>query len=106
MTDRGKLIELIGQVQYLGGLELALADHLIANGVTFARDNNVGDKWIPVTERLPENICPVLVAVEGLNTAFHGWYQDGKWWKVGAGSRPFTQKVTHWMPLPVPPKGE
>jgi hypothetical protein len=35
MTDREKLIELIGQVQYLGGLELALADHLLANGVTF-----------------------------------------------------------------------
>jgi hypothetical protein len=31
---REKLIELIGHVQYLGGLELALADHLIANGVT------------------------------------------------------------------------
>ena len=63
-------------------------------------------KWIPVTERLPENICPVLVAIEGLNKAFHGWYQDEKWWTVGAGSRPFTQKVTHWMPLPEPPKGE
>lgn len=47
MTDREKLIELIGQVQYLGGLELALADHLIANGVTFATDNNVGDKMTP-----------------------------------------------------------
>ena len=34
MTDREKLIGLIGQVQYLGGLELALADHLLANGVT------------------------------------------------------------------------
>ena len=34
MTDREKLIELIGQVQYMGGLELALADKLIANGVT------------------------------------------------------------------------
>lgn len=34
MGMREKLIELIGHVQYLGGLELALADHLIANGVT------------------------------------------------------------------------
>lgn len=34
MTDREKLIELIGQVQYLGGLELELADHLISHGVT------------------------------------------------------------------------
>lgn len=33
-----------------------MADVLIAHGVTFADvpDNNVGDKWIPVRERLPE----------------------------------------------------
>jgi hypothetical protein len=37
MTDREKLIELIGQVQYLGGLELALADHLISHGVTITQ---------------------------------------------------------------------
>lgn len=31
---REKLIELISQVQYMGGLECRLADYLIANGVT------------------------------------------------------------------------
>lgn len=30
---RERLIELISQVQYMGGLESKLADHLIANGV-------------------------------------------------------------------------
>jgi hypothetical protein len=30
---RDKLIELISQVQYMGGLEGRLADHLLANGV-------------------------------------------------------------------------
>ncbi len=30
---REKLIELLGQVQYLGGLEEKVADHLLANGV-------------------------------------------------------------------------
>ena len=77
----------------------ATATFLIANGVTV-------QEWISVKDRLPEDICPVLVALEGLNIAFHGFYQDEKWWKVGAGTRPFTQKVTHWMPLPQPPKGE
>ena len=33
-TMREKLIELIREVQYLGGLEEKVADHLIANGVT------------------------------------------------------------------------
>ena len=33
MTDRDRLIELIAHVQYMGGLESRLADHLLANGV-------------------------------------------------------------------------
>ncbi len=33
MTDRDRLIELISKVQYMGGLESKLADHLLANGV-------------------------------------------------------------------------
>ena len=33
MADRDRLIELISQVQYMGGLEGKLADHLLANGV-------------------------------------------------------------------------
>ena len=75
------------------------AEYLIAHGVTV-------QKWISVKDRLPEDICSVLVVLEGLNIAFNGWYNDGKWWTVGAGTRPFTRKVTHWMPLPQPPKGE
>ena len=77
----------------------AVADYLLDSGVTV-------QEWISVKDRLPEDIFPVLVALEGLNIAFHGFYQDEKWWKVGAGTRPFTQKVTHWMLLPQPPKGE
>ena len=34
MGMREKLIELLRYVQYLGGLEEKIADHLIANGVT------------------------------------------------------------------------
>lgn len=33
MTERERLIELISQVQYMGGLEGKLADHLLSNGV-------------------------------------------------------------------------
>jgi hypothetical protein len=38
MKDRERLIELIRYVQYLGGLEEKLADHLIANGVTVQKE--------------------------------------------------------------------
>lgn len=37
MTDRDRLIELISQIQYMGGLESRLADHLLANGVTLGK---------------------------------------------------------------------
>lgn len=30
------------------------ADYLISHGLTFAEDNNVPRKWIPVSERLPK----------------------------------------------------
>ena len=104
MDVREKLVELLTNSPQLDVLDWTTgweeaANYLIGNGVTV-------QEWIPVAERLPEDICPVLVALEGLNIAFHGFYQDEKWWTVGAGTRPFTQKVTHWMPLPQPPKGE
>ena len=34
MNVREKLVELLREVQYLGGLEEKIADHLIAHGVT------------------------------------------------------------------------
>ena len=53
-NTREKLIELIGSTEYGNGSLIGnnfqkgfiekIADHLIANGVTLATDNNVGDK--------------------------------------------------------------
>jgi hypothetical protein len=57
-----------------------IADNLIANGViiskteTVATDNNVGHKWIPVTERLPESGVHVLVACEMRGKYLSGQY--------------------------------
>ena len=77
-----------------------IADHLIANGVTFATDNNDGCKWIPVSERLPGvEHCQVLAVFCGfVNPAI---YWGGKW-EMPSGFR--TDAVTHWMPMPNPPK--
>jgi hypothetical protein len=65
MDERQKLIELIGQVQYLGGLELALADHLIINDVIpvvrckncryYIPDSDYCGMWGEV--RHPEHYC-------------------------------------------------
>ena len=61
-------------------------------------------RWIPVTERLPEHFRPVIVCREkgkGEYIVEQGFKDVGDWWKV-YGTR--TKNVTHWMPLPEPPK--
>lgn len=100
---REKLIELLSQVQYLGGLEEKIADHLIANGVTI-------QKWIPVTERLPEKGAGNVLVVK----QFRGkpYVDIGE--VIGETAccysdeyciNPREHIFTHWMPLPEPPKG-
>ena len=71
--------------------------------------------WIPVKEMLPEDECPVLVTYLG----FHdhkpranmlayidrdlGWC----WWDDDIpGGVPCSVEITHWQPMPEPPKEE
>ena len=119
-TMREKLIELLwqwGVQQYIPfHTEIAmLADYLIANGVTI-------QKWIPVSERLPEEPGPFLIVVKSkypfdrdysYETDFAMYRWDGKGrldgcWDALAdwGDGEEYIHVTHWMPLPEPPKGE
>lgn len=109
MPDREKLIALMRNVikfheeakekWILAGkqgerpsLIASIADNLLANGVTIQR-------WIPVEERLPEDDVEVLTRrATGMSVESRcgfGWVYDeynGRW------------EVTHWMPLPQPPK--
>lgn len=73
-------------------------------------------RWIPVTERMPDRNLPVLVRCT--NTTISGGYvthigscDSEKFWflktQPGTASFPVREwQVTHWMPLPEPPKGE
>ncbi|HFX6855993.1 TPA: DUF551 domain-containing protein [Klebsiella pneumoniae] len=58
-------------------------------------------KWIPVSDRMPGNGIQVLVSdVSGHVFVCH---HNGSFWvdfRVGIGKR----CITHWMPLPAPPK--
>lgn len=79
-------------------------DELIANGVTVT-DNNVGCKWIPVTERLPDSgRCVLIYSEDGMVAEGNYTAYDKKWYQFRWSVK--GQKVTHWMPLPEPPKGE
>ena len=126
-----KLIELLKDTQanadwHRWGYE-EVADYLIANGVRLEEKQATSDenKWIPVKERLPEEDGYYLVAKKIFNNSilqevlsfakdgrkvdkydFHRewknvWhYYDSEWGHITVDS------VTHWMPLPEPPKGE
>ena len=101
---------------------------IIANGVTLATDNNVGDKmtptadkWIPVSEMVPESHVEPFEDIDGthyvvVSDFVLGYTDKGQilcvqhevgderdWWLSYDCSY---HTVTHWMPLPEPPKGE
>lgn len=111
---RNKLIELIEEVivEYVMPINLRarvfsahIADHLIENGVTLATDINDGCKWIPVSEWLPSHEDDVLVC-------FSDGYVCGAYYDViteewiHEDGTPVNDRytITHWMPLPEPPK--
>lgn len=86
--------------------------------------------WISVNDRLPDDLEEVLILVK--ETEFYGQYKefsksyfcqyigcvdDGEWFTVwchghryikDTAKEPYSDKleVTHWMPLPEPPKEE
>ena len=110
MDVREKLIDLLTghsidtqqDVEYV-------ADHLISNGVTV-------QEWISVKDRLPDNKEHdwVLAQVVEDNGYMHiprvmeyrqakdDWFEETYGW-LSEHNGVFT--VTHWMPLPPPPKG-
>ena len=79
-----------------------LVDSLVANGVTV-------QKWIPVTERLPDGRSFLVTDTDGY--VGEAYLREGKIYWMCDNYDDFwadvhTVDVTHWMPLPEPPKGE
>ncbi|HHH3098219.1 TPA: DUF551 domain-containing protein [Klebsiella pneumoniae] len=65
----------------------------------------VPGKWIPVSERIPDNTEPVLCIEKRADFGTYGqpfvcWH-DGCGWVGKTNYRPI---VTHWMPLPAGPQ--
>ena len=78
---------------------------LVANGVTVGdKVSPTEPKWIPVTERLPEDNIP--------STAYLCWWRGHthicKYWRTRKCFE-FNGRVvnvTHWMPMPEPPSDD
>ena len=102
MNVREKLVELIESARYWGSnTSEEIAGNLISNGVTV-------QEWISVKDMLPEAggyvVCiakrnpfsrfmPMVARIEK-----NGW--------VNPITEQYISEVTHWMPMPEPPKGE
>ena len=130
MDVREKLVELLGNIYLpmmagsdtIGEYNIPhkfkreIADYLISHGV-------IVQEWVPVTERLPEDSGYYLVVHQNkyngsISIAFEMYIKCkiGEWWESEFAcditkqflwaTRLQEQEVTHWMPLPEPPKGE
>lgn len=62
-------------------------------------------KWISVEERLPEEFEHVLTYERNNEVSWLrvSYMYDGLWWRSGLKA---LGKVTHWMPLPEPPRSD
>lgn len=66
-------------------------------------------KWISVKDRLPRNYISVLAYMPSLypREQVHECYigGDGKWYSSAVHGVK-SEDITHWTPLPQPPKGD
>ncbi len=99
---RDRLVELLSQKGFgVEGATIA-ADYLIAHGVTFGEDTNVPTGWITVSERSPEESGYYLVSHKHGCVCIRLYNERCGDMFAKFGNDP----VTHWMPLPEPPKEE
>ena len=82
-------------------LRQALHDARIENSGQAAELERIREarRWIPIAERSPELGVDVMVIDRGELKIAWRHIKDGEWSSFSA-----LNKISHWMPLPQPPK--
>lgn len=104
MDIREKLVEILRKPifphELVDPIE-AVADYLLDSGVTV-------QEWIPVEDRLPDMFFGVLAYCPICENIYEVYLNArGEWhfFDTSVGGAVLHDLVTHWMPLPTPPKG-
>ena len=112
-TNHGEIInELRSIVDFLKDIN---ADHLQQKTMTEAADIIENLTWISATERLPEcddkyGVSKVVWCADAHGKVGFGIYQSGtiqlqnEGWFISGRAGEEDIKITHWMPIPKPPK--
>lgn len=79
---------------------------IAGNGITDAFINGIEvgkDAWISTKDRLPEVRKDVIIHHKECGV-FEAFFTDDGYWETDSGWWSRQKEVTHWMPLPKPPK--
>lgn len=109
LINKNKLIEEIKENDWMwlaSKEEKEMVIHLIKRQPGHVSDTNVGNKWIPCSERLPEKTAYYLVTIKGFKRPMYAWFmKTEKTWQY-LNSQVLIDNVVAWMPLPPIYKGE
>ena len=75
---------------------LTMAEYCLKCGAKFA------ERWIPCSERLPEEETDVIAVIDGRSR--EAFYSDNSF--IGSNFYRNAEEVTYWMPMPEPPERE
>lgn len=106
--------EALGEIEHLKNVRDAMlkrakaAEARAEAAEAKVRELEAASRWIPVTERLPENLQNVLFLADSGDVymgthmkSIRQWAGYGLYWHDDNYS-----SITHWQPLPHPPKQE
>lgn len=117
ITEARELIEALhaGEYddEYIGTGAYLMLDEL-CDALEKAEAQLAAYRWIPVTERLPDVEADEVLLTDGESCYTGFWREDAKAWDnvnqgwvrcgTNEGGYPIAPTITHWMPLPEPPK--
>lgn len=115
---KSDLIKYIRTLEHNYNVSVSFNEQQARNIETMIKDGSIPCKWISVKDRLPKKITNKVLVYCKCGYIGFGHYEEFRgvkdWYNLESG-KPFrgwdlegceTYEVTHWMPLPEPPKEE